>query len=177
MPAKIVAHKDFGRPKLAEAHFGGALPAGATNPLWNDMLQAVSRGLYVKTVGEHAVLDDLTDFTELTIAKVVAICGAFPTGLAQEIEGYPAFVQLPEADLEDDVPSYLTGATTQPEEGDPVAVTWADWQPSAPIVDGNALIELNGGGVMEPGSVIAQLVADGFTVLSLPQAQAAVAGA
>lgn len=175
MPAKIVAHKDFGRPKLAESHFGGALPAGAANPLWNDMLQAVSRGLFVKTDGEYAVLDDLTDFNELSIAKVVGICGAFPTGLAQEIYGYPAFVRIPAADIGNDVPSYLTGATTEPEEGDPEPKTWETWANSLTEVGDDVLIELNSSGVQEPGSVIAQLVADGFTVLSLPQAQAALA--
>lgn len=179
MPAKIVADKDFARAKFANAHFGGALPAGADNPLWPDLLQAVSRGLYVSIESGSAVLDGLTDFTELTIAKVVGICAAFPTGLAQEIFGYPAFVQLDEADLVNDVPDYLTGCDTVipfGEEGEPERKTWAEWQAAIPIIDGVALIELNGGGVVEPGSVIAQLIADGYAVLSLPAAQAIVAG-
>lgn len=159
--AYLMADKQFGRPLLAD----GVTP----NPMWNDLVQAATRGLYTEPVGDQLKLDGLVDYAELPVAKVVGMAS-----LGIETHEYPAFVQLPLANLTDNVPSFLPGAYVLDANGDPTETlkTWAEWRPNAPQTATHAIIGLTHAGTDVLGSVIAQLVTEEFVVLSLSEAQA-----
>lgn len=165
--ARIIAPAAFGRAKIVGDDIPG-LPDGSDNPLWPDLLQATTRGLYVEKRGNKAVLDGLTDFDELTIAKVVGMAA-----IGVEVEEYPAFAKIAAEDMEDEVPEALPGAKVLSplgEETDEVK-TWSEYRPTAPVVAGYAYVELaTPDGFRTKGSVLAQLVAAGVTILSEPEA-------
>lgn len=163
--AYLIADKQFGRPLLAD----GVTP----NPFWNELVQAATRGLYVQNLQSTLKLDGLTDFEELTVEKVAALAS-----IGIETYEYPSFVSLPLGNLDDEVPAFLPGAYALDESGEQTETlrTWAEWRPNAPQTVTHAIIGLVHAGVDCPGSIIAQLVAANFTVLSLPQAQAVNSG-
>lgn len=163
--ATIIAHKQFGRPTLED---------DSPNPFWNSLVQAATRGLYTVPHGpNHLKLEGLTDFGEINIATVVSLAS-----LGMQVLHYPAFVLLPLAQKTDNVPSYLPGAYVLDANGEPTETlkTWAEWRPNAPETATHAVVGLTWAGVDAEGSVIAQLVSAGFTVLSLPEAQAIETG-
>lgn len=172
--ARIIAPAAFGRAKIVGDSIPG-LPDGADNPLWPDLLQATTRGLYVRKEGNYAVLDGLSDFEELTIAKVVGMAS-----IGVEVEDYPAYAKIAEADLGDEVPELLPGSKFLNELGEETAQvkTWAEYRPHAPVLGGHAYVELaTSDGFRAKGTHIAQLVAAGVAVLSQPEAAAEIAAA
>lgn len=163
--AYLVAAKQFGRPILDD----GVTP----NPIWNELVQAATRGLYVRNFPTYLKLEGIIDYEELTISKVYALAT-----LGVETHEYPAWVKLPLENLTDNVPSFLPGAYVLDEQGEETETlkTWNQWKgESAPQTETHAIIGLVHGGTDVLGSVIKQLIDGSFVVLSQPAAQAEVA--
>lgn len=80
-----------------------------------------------------------------------------------EIEGYPAFIVLSNGQVNTQVPAYLPGAPT----------TWGAWpDTNHPVTDfgpSHKVIGTDARGSHLPGSVIKQLVDDGYDVRSAPE--------
>ena len=162
--AYIIADKQFGRPILAD----GTTP----NPIWNELVQAATRGLYVQNFSDHLKLDGIKDFEELSIAKVYALAG-----LGIETHEYPSWIKIPVEDLEDPVPTFLPGAYVLDQYGVPTETlqTWNQWASYYQQSDTHAYIELAHSGSSVLGTVLKQLVDNSYTVLSKPEALAEVA--
>jgi len=89
-------------------------------------------------------------------------------GLYFELIDYEAFVTIPESAYDDAVPAYLPNASTQDEEGEPVATTWRNWKAANSthrIVGTDNHIPLSSmTGAWLAGSIVVQLIAGGYTV-------------
>jgi hypothetical protein len=172
MSAEIRLTRDWLRPTFKQAH--GTILAGATNPLWNDILEMIV----------DKVLDSMTDaedgpaivsglnIDKWPVSKVVVFCGNGANQFNLNVFNYSAVVKLPLANLVDNVPLYLTSPRyINPDGSNGARKKWNEWQSSIPKTDTHAFIQLNGGGEVEDGKTIARLVADGFTVIQEKQAR------
>lgn len=96
-----------------------------------------------------------------------------------EVENYPAFLELTPEQYTENVPSYVPNATTVDESETETPLTWSEWKDSvhehAEFASKHYVpLNANTGSKDCSGSVIAQLISGGFTVLSQPQYQAIV---
>lgn len=137
--------------------------AGLPNPLYARLLEAVLVKLAGAAVGSGEI-DDLIPADDLSLAELNTVLT-----LGGEIYDYPAFIEIPHANRNDNVPSYLTGATD--DDGNPVS--WVEWfgpNSGAQRYGDNWLAELSALGRSVPGSQLKQLVAGGFNVMTRKQA-------
>mgnify|MGYP001811663262 CR=1 FL=1 len=140
------------------------------SPLWNDILHAVSRGLTLKDNPDGTTtVAGISDKEFFTIDKLLGCVAA-----GCEITGFPCFVEVASgAYAANDVPSYLPNATIldNPEdENSERPRKWSEWHDgnhSHRLEGGSAYVPLNGFGRDQKGSVIAQLIADGYDVKAM----------
>lgn len=154
---------DFTR-QVFESDHPGVGNAGDPNPVWPLILTCLTWGLSVdRRPGGGVTLGGITDLELFAPDQVTALAS-----LGFETHNYPAFIKMPEANLSDDVPAYLTSPDKlDPVTGEPAGrKTWAEWANSPRLAGGFAYVELHGGGIREKGSVIAQLVSAGKTIMS-----------
>lgn len=150
------------------------LPNGAANPLFGLAaylaIRATGRDnqINVDVVGDVATVEGITDVSAIELSTLEALVGE-----GAEVTGYPVWIAIPEADATDEVPAYLPNRL---DEND-VARTWATWHDAsheAATIDGVVYVPGNAFGEELAGSVIAQLIAGGFNVLTLDQRRAIV---
>lgn len=116
---------------------------------------------------EHAVIDDITDYKALSVGAVAALVGE-----KAEVEKYPCYIKV--TDTSADVPAFHPYSTDTDEEGNETQNTWdtVSGANHSPIVIGDdSYFENDSRGGFLLGSVIAQFIGAGFTVLSVPQMQ------
>lgn len=102
-------------------------------------------------------------------------------GLFIEVIDYPVYVTIPDANYNDAVPSYLPGATYIDENEVEQNRTWVEWKKPNSFHsdpgDGNKYVPLASiTGKHLAGSIIVQLIGDGFAVgyqKDMPQPEAA----
>lgn len=162
--------KDFTNQVFKEDHTGIG-NAGDPNPVWPLILTCLTWGLYVKKrPGGGAMIEGIKDFELFGVQQAVGLAA-----IGFQIENYPAWVKLPNDQLDDAVPSYLTGAYHTNEDGTQGDLkTWAEWGVNDRPLDTHTYIELNSSGAWELGSVFAQLVAGGFTVMNTYEVKAEI---
>lgn len=165
--AKIIVTRQYLRPTLTN---------GDPNPLWDRWLWAAIRGYHFneRTDGKFE-MDGLQDLIELNIERVSQIVEQ-----GMQVEDYPAYLKIAEADLGNLVPATLAGAYVLDDNGEPTAQrkTWAQWRPEAPIVAGFAYVALIHQGQHLPGTVIRAFHnAPAYTVLSEVEARDEIAAA
>lgn len=154
---------DFTRQVFEEDH-PGIGNAGDPNPAWPLVLTCLTWGLSVdRRPGGGVILRGITDYELFTTTLVAQL-----VGMGFEVNDYPAFVKMDAADLDKATPKYLSNSIKYDGETGEAAgqKTWREWANSPRLAGDFAYVQLNGGGINEPGSVIAQLVTAGMTVLS-----------
>lgn len=184
MAASIKLSRDFLRQNFKQDH--GLILAGSPNPLWDDILEMIVDKVIRKLANDDeqdlssengpVVIDGL-NVDKWSAAKVIQFAGNGVGQFGLNVYNYPAFVKLPLANLDDNVPLYLEGSRfPDNEDGSPGArKSWSEWQAVIPQTDTHAYIECNGGGVVEEGRILARLDADGFNVISQKQARKQIA--
>lgn len=156
---------------------GGSIP----NPMIADIeyltRRAVGKNSQLEIDVENGVatVSGIEDTRAMPPAKVAGMIQ-----LGCEVYGYSCFVKLTNAEMADGVPVYLENAYhVDPETGVQGALkTWDEWGGSYKRVLAEqeiAYVELNAGGTMAPGSVIAQLYAAGFTLMQTSEVIADIA--
>lgn len=156
MPTYIVGPKELLRPKLQN---------GDPNPLWDLLNYADIAGINTVIDGDIATLGPMSDYSVLDLTTVLGV-----VQFGANVVGYPAWVQV---DPTTQVPAYLD---ERDDKTDPL--TWNDWMSdthSATVVADLSYVPTDGTGSHLKGDVLAQLVADGLTVKSLPEMQALIA--
>lgn len=157
----VTLHKAFLKPTMAQAV--GGLNIGDPNPLYNHLIEAgwkgwtfnIQRGQTNFTI----TLPPDDDGQLLSPAIVRQICGTNAGQLSQEINGYAAWIKVPAAVINTNVPLWLLKPYVLDADGLPTATrhTWATWAVNPRAGTGVTYIELNSGGALEPGSTIARL--------------------
>ena len=150
----------------------GPLPAGSANPVWDDIVQLSVRNYHATAfIGNKAHFTGENQFAFVNSAWLAKVCGNQAGQYQQELIDVPFFLLLPDADLGDDVPAILNAANHVNEDGTLGArKTWLEWAQGIRSDGlGNSVIELNGGGVVEPGSTVAVLINAGATILNLEE--------
>lgn len=148
------------------------LPDGTANPFRDELDYLVRRAankdskIQVTETSTTAIVDGIQDIGQLPLASVLGLVAGGCT-----VEGWPSWVKLLPAQLEDDVPNYLQNATIQPEEGDERLKTWDEWGMFRRVVTEPAEIwvETSSGGAWATGAVLAQLNTAGYTIKSTPE--------
>ena len=182
----LVVHEQLTRAVFTQTV--GPINQGDPNPIWDHMLTLITRGYAtVKFEGSQAFIQSQNgdDFKYVRAPLVATVCGVQANQYQQEFLNLPMWLNVPDAMLLDQVPAFMTNAAILDAEGNPTGLRkkWWDvaapeesWSSSPAIPDGvgGNLVELNGGGRIEPGSTVARLVNAGATVLSLEQAVALI---
>jgi len=151
----------------------GPLAKGAANPIWGFVMGLLLRGYHFKfrqgsPVAESVAPSD-DDYDFLTVNKVVKLCGDVADGnFSQEVENWPTWIKILDGDMTTRVPAFLTNPFELDQNGDPTATRkrWSDWAVAPRTAGGYTYVELNSGGAVEPGSVVARLVKLGATILT-----------
>lgn len=135
------------------------------NPIWDKIIQLSLTGyVFRQTRGQsYSVVTppEWGDFEFLDINDIVKFCGA-DTGsgqLGQEVLGFPSWLKIPDANINDQVPAWLINPYVLNPDGTPTATrkTWTEWGIGIRAAGGFSYIALNGGGSIEPGSTIARI--------------------
>lgn len=104
--------------------FNPTLPSGAANPFFVLVTWANSRGVFVRREGDEGVMEGFTDLEYLSlevVKQVVEQAGG-------DVEGYPVFLEIPEANYEDTVVLTLPGATIQDADGNTTVRRWSEYK-------------------------------------------------
>lgn len=183
MAASIKLSRDFLRQTFKQDH--GTLLAGTPNPLYDDLqemvvdkvLRLLQNGNEQDLSNENGpVVVDGLNIDKWSVAKVIEFAGNGVGQFGLNVYNYSAFVKLPLANLNDNVPLYLEGSRFPSQNGvNGARKKWSEWHNSIPQTDTHAYIECNGGGIVEEGKILARLVSDGFNVISLKAARNQIA--
>lgn len=113
----------------------------------------------------RARVDGITDLSMLTVLTVLGCVQA-----GAEVHGYPAWIEIPEAQLSQAVPAFVPGA-----EGKTWA-TWGNGSHSPTVKGGRAYIAGGSMGDELLGSTLAQLYGAGYVLRTLPEMRVIVNG-
>lgn len=150
------------------------LPNGSANPLFGLAaylaIRATGRdnNINVDVAGDVATITGITDVAAIDLTTLSALVAA-----GAEISGYPVFIKIAEADAGDDVPAYLPSSV----DAEATPHTWETWHDGShepALIEGFLYVPGNAWGEELPGSIVAQLIAGGFDVLTLAERQAVV---
>ena len=169
---KILIHK-----KLMEdtvlADMGPWL-TGDPNPIWPWILTSVVRGYHWDFVPGQSVAVSVNppddDFEFLKLNHVVKLCGTYAAnGWNQEVMDWPCWIKATDAlAASTNVPTYVTDPWVKDQDGNDTGtkLKWVAWGKENRVANGFTYIELNGAGVIEPGSTLARLDAAGVTLMT-----------
>lgn len=146
------------------------LPDGSDNPLFALINYADLVGIKIESKAENASFGPISDYEIFNLSMLQQV-----VAFGCEVSGFPAWVELIDASAS--IPEYLDARPTIDENGDPIVLdplSWSDWHDefhTPTVVDDKTYVASDSMGTFLDGSVLTQLMTDGFTLKTKPEMQ------
>lgn len=140
-----------------------AIALDNTNALYPLLVYASMVGLKVNARKDPAEITGIVDTDVFRLSTALGIVQA-----GGEVKNLPAWIKIPTANYEDEVPAYLPKRTYQDEQGNEVVRKWSEWKDGVHehnLIGTDYYVGGNSFGEELLGTILAQLYAGGFTLL------------